>query len=90
MAMDSVFFGLTAACLFVIRRRAAANRAEAVNYRVPGDPWTTLLFIAAEWLIVASTFVHDPKRSFIGLGIALAGLPAYFLWCARNRKEARA
>ena len=90
VAMDSVFFGLTAACLFVMRRRAAADRPEAVDYRVPGHPWTTLLFIAAEWLIVASTFVHDPKRSFIGLGIALAGLPAYFLWCARNRKEARA
>ncbi|MBA3607692.1 MAG: hypothetical protein H0W43_04150 [Chthoniobacterales bacterium] len=47
---------------------------------MPGHPWTTLLFIAAQWLIVLSTFAHDPQRAFIGLGIALAGLPIYFLW----------
>ncbi|MDQ3313549.1 MAG: amino acid transporter, partial [Verrucomicrobiota bacterium] len=56
------------------------------DYRVPGHPWTTLLFIAAQWLIVVSTFVHDPKRAFIGLAIAIAGLPAYFLWSARRKK----
>jgi APA family basic amino acid/polyamine antiporter len=86
VAMDSIFYGLTAACLFVLRRRAAALGADRVDYLVPGHPWTTLLFIAAEWIVVLSTFAHDPKRSFIGLGIALAGLPAYFLWRAKNRE----
>lgn len=83
VAMDCIFFGLTAVCLFVFRRRSSAG----VEYRVPGHPWTTLLFITAQWLIVASTFVHDPKRAFIGLAIALAGLPAYFLWRAKERRE---
>ncbi|MDQ2825324.1 MAG: amino acid permease [Verrucomicrobiota bacterium] len=87
VAMDCVFFGLTAACLFVMRRRAATQGADSIDYRVPGHPWTTLLFIAAEWVVVVSTFARDPRRSFIGLGIAIAGLPVYFLWCARNRKE---
>src|SRR6266699_734907 len=86
VAMDSLFFGLTAACLFVLRHRAAALSAKKVDYLVPGHPWTTLLFIAAEWIVVVSTFAHDPKRSFIGLGIAVAGLPAYFLWRAKNRE----
>jgi APA family basic amino acid/polyamine antiporter len=86
VAMDSIFYGLTAACLFVLRRRAAALGADRVDYLVPGHPWTTLLFIAAEWIVVLSTFAHDPKRSFIGLGIALAGLPAYFLWRAKHRE----
>ncbi len=76
VAMDCIFFGLTAVCLFVLRRQESAP----ASYRVPGHPWTTLLFIAAQWLIVLSTFAHDPKRAFIGLGIALAGLPIYFLW----------
>ena len=90
VAMDSIFFGLTAVCLFVLRRRAAEQGSRGAGYRVPGHPWTTLLFIAAEWMVVASTFAHDPKRSFIGLGIAIAGLPAYYLWRARSRREARA
>lgn len=89
VAMDSIFFGLTAACLFVLRRRATEQGLAAIAYRVPWHPWTTLLFIAAEWIVVASTFAHDPKRAFIGLGIAIAGLPAYYLWRAKNRGEAK-
>jgi len=84
VAMDSLFFGLTAVCLLVLRRRARQQGLGGFEYRVPGHPWTTLLFIAAEWLVVISTFEHDPKRASIGLVIALAGLPAYYLWRARN------
>lgn len=80
VAMDCIFFGLTAICLFVLRQRAPLP----VPFRVPGHPWTTLLFIAAEWLVVVSTFAHDPIRSGIGLAIAAAGLPAYLLWRAQK------
>src|SRR5215472_9575938 len=87
VAMDSLFFGLTAVSLLVLRRDSSSNSA-AIDYRVPGHPWTTLLFIAAEWLVVLSTFARDPLRSFIGLAVALAGLPVYFFWQTRNRKAA--
>lgn len=90
VAMDSLFFGLTAVCLLVLRRRAKQQGAISVDYRVPGHPWTTLLFIAAEWIVVASTFAHDPKRASIGMGIAMAGLPAYYLWSRKNKGEAAA
>lgn len=73
VAMDSIFFGLTAVCLFVLRRRNPP-----ASFRVPGHPWTTLFFVAAEWLVVVSTFAHDPQRAFIGLGFALLGLPVYY------------
>ena len=82
VAMDAIFFGLTAVCLFVLRRRSR----DGVDYCVPLHPWSTLIFIVAQWLIVASTFANDPSRSLIGLGIALAGVPAYLLWRARARK----
>jgi APA family basic amino acid/polyamine antiporter len=87
VAMDCIFFGLTAACLFVLRRRAGK---EAVHFRVPGHPWTTLFFIAAQWSVVVSTFAHDPVRSGIGLAIALAGLPLYFFWQPRRRADGQA
>ena len=80
VAMDAIFFGLTGVCLFVLRKRLTSD----VPFRVPGHPITTLIFIAAMWLVVASTFVHDPIRSCIGLAIAAAGLPAYFLWQKRD------
>lgn len=90
VAMDSLFFGLTGACLLVLRRRALREGLAKLDYHVPGHPITTLLFIAAEWLVVVSTFMHDPKGSSIGLGIAVAGLPAYYLWRMRNKSEAAA
>jgi len=90
VAMDSLFFGLTAVCLLLLRRRDASSPTAIIDYRVPGHPWTTLLFIAAEWLVVLSTFARDPKRSFIGLALALAGLPVYFFWRSQNRKAAAA
>lgn len=83
IAMDCIFFGLTAVCLFVLRRRKVEDQ-ELISFHVPGHPWVTLLFIAANWLIVISTFAHDPRRSFVGLAIALAGLPVYWFWRARQ------
>jgi APA family basic amino acid/polyamine antiporter len=86
VAMDSLFFGLTAICLFGLRRRAVADVSSLGN-RVPLHPWSTLLFIAAEWLVVVSTFAHDPRRSFIGLGIAVVGVPAYLFWRRHSRQR---
>ena len=90
ISMDAIFWGLTAVCLLLLRRRDSSSTASAIDYRVPGHPWTMLLFIAVMWLVVIITFVHDPRHSFIGLAIALAGLPVYFFWQARNRKAAAA
>lgn len=88
VAMDSLFFGLTALCLLRLRGRKVASSADTGDFRVPGHPWTTVLFIAAEWAAVVSTFARDPLHSFLGLAIAVAGLPVYFFWRAKNR-EAR-
>jgi APA family basic amino acid/polyamine antiporter len=86
VSMDFLFFGLTATCLFVFRRREAraspANgaNAEATPYQMPGHPVTTALFIAACWLVVANTLYKYPGNTAIGMGILLAGIPVYFLW----------
>jgi APA family basic amino acid/polyamine antiporter len=73
VAIDFVFFALTAACLFVF-----ARRREPI--RMPGHPGTTLLFIGICALVVVATFLHDPVHSAIGLALTLAGLPVYLLW----------
>jgi APA family basic amino acid/polyamine antiporter len=72
-----IFYALAAASIFVYRRRVP----EAVRpYRVPGYPWTPLLFIAAAAALAFNTIATQPVRAGIGLGIVLLGAPAYLIW----------
>jgi APA family basic amino acid/polyamine antiporter len=81
VAVDWVFFGLTAGAVFLFRRRG--RDADDGAARVPGHPLTTALFIAAAALIVISTVMEAPVDSAIGLGIMLTGVPVYLLWRRR-------
>ena len=72
-----IFYGLAAASVFVYRRRSAGTSR---SYRVPGYPVTPLVFIAAATALVLNTIVTQPRRAVIGLGIVLAGAPAYAIW----------
>ena len=84
VAVDWIFFGLAASCLFVFRRRdGVARRGDAVArgaFAVPGHPVTTALFITVCAMVVVATFVSAPLNSAIGFGLLLAGLPVYALW----------
>ncbi len=93
VSMDFLFFGLTATCLFVFRRREARagnagnSGAMPVPYAVPGHPVTTALFIAACWLVVANTVYKYPGNTAVGMAILLAGVPVYFVWSWRQRQR---
>jgi APA family basic amino acid/polyamine antiporter len=75
VSVDFIWFGLTAASLFVFRRRESSES----RFRVPGHPFTTILFVAACALIVASTVYKYPANSSIGLLIVAAAIPVYFI-----------
>jgi len=82
IAVDFVFFGLTATCLFVFRRRDRGAAPE--GFRTPGHPWTTAVFVAGCWLFVANLVAQRPRVTLLGMAILLTGVPAYALW-ARAR-----
>jgi len=85
VSMDWLFFGLTATCLFVFRRRQPQ-----AAYRTPGHPVTTALFVAVAWLVVANTLYKYPRHTAIGLAILLTGIPVYFLWRWRQPQRTSA
>ena len=86
VSMDFLFFGLTASCLFVLRKREPADLTRAkVGYRVPGHPVTTAVFIMISWLVVANTIYKYPANSLLGMLILLLGVPVYLLWSRRRR-----
>lgn len=79
-----VFYGLGALALFVLRTRPLTGR----TFRVPGYPFTPALFVAATGAVVLNTLVTQPVVSGVGLGVLLAGVPAYYAW--RRRAPAHA
>lgn len=89
VSIDSIFFGMTAACLFVLRRSGprADDDTEASSYTLKAGSTVIVLFIAAEWLVAASAIYRYPANSAIGLAILVAGLPVYFFWRGRRKRE---
>jgi APA family basic amino acid/polyamine antiporter len=84
IAVDFIFFGLTATCLFVFRRRDRGAAGD--GFRTPGHPWTTAVFVAGCWLFVANLVAQRPRDTLLGMAILLTGVPAYALWSARGRR----
>jgi APA family basic amino acid/polyamine antiporter len=63
---------------------------QPIPYRVPGYPWTPLVFVLASAAIVGNAVYlafRDPSQ-FMNLAAAillfLIGLPAYFFWRKRT------
>ena len=86
VSMDFIFFGLTACCIFVFRRRGYANKSVT---RIPGHPFSTIVFILVCWLVVINTIYHTPKNTVIGVAILLAGIPAYMIWAGGRGRDER-
>ena len=78
-----VFYGLGAAAIFPIRR---ASGGKPIPYRVPGYPWTPIVFVAAAAAIVLNAVwsaVSNPggfKNLVVALVLFALGVPAYFFW----------
>jgi APA family basic amino acid/polyamine antiporter len=85
VTVDFIFFAMTAASLFVLRRRQIGS--DTVTYRVPGHPFTTILFVLSCAGIVGSAIVASPPNSAIALCIMLAALPVYYCWRKLRREN---
>jgi APA family basic amino acid/polyamine antiporter len=82
ISVDFISFGLTAASIFVFRRKNTSGSREL--YLTPGHPYTTGLFVIACVAIVTATVWTFPANSAIGLAILLAGIPVYLYWSRKS------
>jgi APA family basic amino acid/polyamine antiporter len=86
-----IFYGLGAAAIFPLR---AALNGKSIPYRVPGYPWTPIVFLIAAASVVGNAIylaMHDTKEFrhvLAGLILMALGVPAYFFWRSRNPRRA--
>lgn len=76
-----ILYAMTAAAVLVLRTKRPDLRRP---YRTVGYPVVPVLFILGAAILLLSTLFDRPRESFMGIGIAAAGLPFYFYW--KNRK----
>ncbi len=79
---DWIFFGLTAASLFVLRARDARDGTRP-HLRSPWHPITTIVFIGAALYVVAGSVVSNPGNAARGAGLIALGIPVYAFWRSR-------
>jgi APA family basic amino acid/polyamine antiporter len=74
---DWIFFALTAASVFVLRRRLP--NAER-SYKTLGYPLTPLFFVAMSVWFIINTLVEKPAEAWAGIGFLALGVPVYYWW----------
>ena len=82
---DWIFFGLTVAGLFMLRRRLGTPR----DHTTPGYPWVPALFVLVAAVVVFSTLREAPERSLVGAGLLLLGVPVYYFFKSRSQSAGR-
>lgn len=84
---DWIFFGSTAATLFVFRAREQHGMApHHEGFRSPLHPWGTALFVLAALYVVLGSVWSNPGNALRGALLLIAGLPVYFHWRRRAPK----
>jgi APA family basic amino acid/polyamine antiporter len=83
---DWIFFGLTAAGLFVYRSRdrASPSLVGELRFRTPGYPWTPAVFVLMSLFVVLSSVAANPRNAAIGGALLALGIPVYWFWSRRG------
>jgi APA family basic amino acid/polyamine antiporter len=79
---DWIFFALTAASIFVFRKRLPHTERP---YKTLGYPATPVFFTTVSSLFVAYAFFEKPAEAWAGLLFLALGVPVYYFWRRKNR-----
>ena len=80
-----MFYGVGAMAVIALRRK----RPDAPRpFRVPGYPWTPIVFALSAAVIVFNTVITRPRDVAFGLLIVALGAPAYLVWRRRRSTAA--
>jgi len=81
---DWIFFGLTVAGLFLLRKRLGTPE----GFKTPGYPWLPAMFVLIALAVVYSVVREAPVRAAAGAGLLALGIPVYFIFKRATRRNA--
>jgi basic amino acid/polyamine antiporter, APA family len=85
---DWIFFGATAATLFVFRARETAGQPAHVRFRMRGHPVGTAIFVLAAVYVVVGSIASNPGNALKGTALILFGIPVFLWWDGRRIRSA--
>jgi len=81
-----IFYGATTLGVFILRKRMPdAHRP----YKVWGYPVIPALFILFCIVLLINTFYTRPREAMMGIGLILTGVPLFFYFNRRKKREER-
>jgi APA family basic amino acid/polyamine antiporter len=87
---DWIFFGSTAATLFVFRARERRGfEGSDLRFRMPGFPVAPIIFILAALYVVVGSVVSNPLNAIKGSALIALGVPVFWFWEGREGREGR-
>ncbi|HEX2610443.1 MAG TPA: amino acid permease, partial [Gemmatimonadales bacterium] len=86
---DWIFFGATAATLFVYRARETAGKPTPVRFRMRGHPAGTAIFVLAAVYVVVGSIASNPGNALKGTVLILLGIPVFLWWDGRRIRSAK-
>jgi APA family basic amino acid/polyamine antiporter len=88
---DWIFFGATAATLFIYRaRERQAAQPEPLRFRTPGYPVLPLIFILAAVYVVVGSIASNPANALKGTVLIALGVPVFSFWDRRKKRTEKA
>lgn len=79
-----LFYGLIVMGVVILRIK---DKEHERPYKTIGYPVVPLLFVAFCIALMGVSLVQSPQKSLIGMLLIFTGLPFYYYWRQRNRKE---
>jgi APA family basic amino acid/polyamine antiporter len=87
---DWIFFGSTAATLFIFRARESRGlETSDPRFRMPGFPVAPIVFILAALYVVVGSIASNPLNAIKGSVLIVLGVPVFWFWRGREGREGR-
>lgn len=81
---DILFMGLVGAGVIWLRRK---RKDLERPYKTLGYPATPLVFILITVFFLVNTLIHKPAQAYAAIGCLLLGLPVYFYFRGKRRRQ---